>query len=198
MHPTPMLHDARIQVHAAIQAAATLGRTLAPARPDDSQQSFTWSDAFGAFVQERIDGKLQPGVRLRDLTLLLIADGVHELPLRAPNPQDLATLARLYENAAKVLEGLRAKHPGASPVRLWPHHFDVAFLIGKIGIGFLAGDDAIDEPYWYVYNSPMPAELPPLSAGEWYRGEWTGAVLKGDPDAATIEKFLDGAIVAVR
>ncbi|HET8798203.1 MAG TPA: hypothetical protein VFO89_10980 [Thermoanaerobaculia bacterium] len=192
------MHDARIQVHAAILAAATLGRTLVPARPDDSHQSFTWSDAHGAFVQERIDGKLQPGVRLRDLTLLLIADGVQELPLRAPDAEDLAVLARLYESAAKILEGLRAKHDGASPVRLWPHHLDVAILIGSIGVGFLAGDDAIDEPYWYVYNSPMPEELPPLSSGEWYRGHWTGAVLKGDPDTATIGTFLDEAIAAVR
>ncbi len=57
---------------------------------------------------------------------------------------------------------------------------------------------SIDEPYWYVYNSPMPSPLPPLSQGEWFRGHWTGAVLKGDPDAATIEKFLDEAIAAVR
>ena len=171
-----------------------MGRTLLPPRPDDSQQSFTWSDAHGAFVQERIDGKLQPGLRLRDLTMLLIGDKVHELPLRSVDAGELATLARMYENAVGIL----ARIPGASPVRLWPHHFDVAVLIGSIGVGFLAGDDAIDEPYWYVYNSPMPAELAPLSAGEWFRGEWTGAVLKGDPDAATIQKFLDEALHAVR
>ena len=40
--------------------------------------------------------------------------------------------------------------------------------------------------------------LPPLSVGEWFRGHWTGAVLKGDPDAATIEKFLDEVIAVVR
>jgi len=194
-----MFHDTRIQVHAAVQAVAAMGRTLLPPQPDDSHQSFTWSEAHGAFVQERIDEKLQTGVRFRDFTLLLIAEEVHELPLRGTfDPGDLATFARLYENAAKILERLRAKHDGASPVRLWPHHFDVAILIGNIGVGFLAGDDSLDEPYWYVYNTPIPNELPPLSHGEWFRGHWTGAVLKGDPDTATIETFLDEAIAAVR
>lgn len=191
-----MLHDVRIEAHAALQAISTLGRTLLPPRPDDSHQSFTWSDQHQAFVQEAIDGRLRPGLRLRDLTLLLIADQVDELPLRATH--DLQMLARMYETAANVLERLRAKHDGASPVRLWPHHFDVAILIGNIGVGFLAGDDSIDEPYWYVYNTPMPDPLPPLSAGEWYRGHWMGAVLKGDPDTAAVDKFLDEALRAVR
>lgn len=189
------LHDARIQAHEAILAVSALGRTLLPARPDDSHQSFMWSEAHEAFVQEAIEGRLCPGLRLRDLTLLLIEEKVHELPLRASH--DVRMLARMYASAARILERLRAKHAGASPVRLWPHHFDVAILIGSIGVGFLAGDDAIDEPYWYVYNSPMPDPLPPLATGEWHRGEWTGAVLKGDPDAAAIEAFLDDAIRAV-
>jgi hypothetical protein len=199
-----MLHETRVQVHAAIQAAAVLGRALLPPRPDDSHQAFTWSDVHDAFVQEpipslRANARLQPGLRFRDFTLLLIADGVQELPLRGTSdPGELAMLARLYENAAKILERLRGRHAGASPVRLWPHHFDVAILIGNLGVGFLAGDESIDEPYWYVYNSPMPIRLPPLSRGEWFRGHWTGAVLKGDRDAATIEMFLDEAIAAVR
>ena len=190
------LHDARIQAHEAILAISALGRTLLPAQPDDSHQSFMWSDEHEAFVQEAIDGRLRPGLRLRDFTLLLIEDRVHELPLRATH--DVRMLARMYASAARMLGSLRAKHEGASPVRLWPHHFDVAILIGNIGVGFVAGDEAIDEPYWYVYNSPMPESLPPLANGEWFRGHWTGAVLKGDPDAAAIEKFLDEAIAAVR
>lgn len=190
------LHDARTEAHGAILGISALGRTLLPAQPDDSHQAFTWSEEHEAFVQGAIDDRLRPGLRLRDLTLLLIADRVHELPLRATH--DMRTIARLYASAARILERLRAKHEGASPVRLWPHHFDVAMLIGNAGVGFLAGDEAIDEPYWYVYNSPMPGALAPLSIGEWYRGHWTGAVLKGDPDGAAIEKFLDEAIAAVR
>ena len=218
------MQTTRIQLHDALQPAASVGRTLASPRPDHSHQSFTWSDVHDAFVQELVDGRFRSGLRLRDLTLLLIMDNrVHEFPLRGrtvedgfrfyeerlgralervqissgtldPDERELATITRLYAQAAGILERLRARNPGALPVRLWPHHFDVAFLIGTIGVGFLAGDDAIDEPYWYVYNSPMPIELPPLSIGEWFRGHWTGAVLKGDPEAATIDMFLDEAI----
>jgi hypothetical protein len=129
--------------------------------------------------------------------LLRPEEPLRESPLR-PDAMDLAKLSAMYAQAAAVLTRLRNRHPDATPARLWPHHFDIAVLIGATGVGFLAGDDSIDEPYWYVYNTPMPETLPPLSNGEWFRGHWTGAVLKGDPDAATIERFLDEAISAVR
>ena len=212
----------RIAVHDALQPAAAVGRTLAIPRPDHSHQSFTWSSAHEAFVQES-----RSGLRLCDLTLLLIGDGVQEFPLRGrtvddgfrfyeerlgcaldreqtssdtlePEEHELAVIARLYAQANRILESLQTRIPNASPVRLWPHHFDIAFLAGSLGIGFLAGDDSIDEPYWYVYNTPMPDPLPPLSLGEWHRGHWTGAILKRDPDPATITKFLEEAITAVR
>ena len=192
-----MLKETRTQAHEALQAAAGIGRTLLPPRPDDSHHSFTWSPTHEAFVQGLIDGRFRSGFRLRDFTLLLIdaedrVIAAHRPQRFTPDEDDLATLARLYAQAATILA---RRH---TPVRLWPHHFDVAILMNHLGVGFLAGDDAIDEPYWYVYNTPMPDPLPTLSVGEWYRGEWTGAVLKGDPDAATIERFLDEAMAAVR
>ena len=98
---TMTLRDARIQAHDAILAVSALGRTLLPAQPDDSHQSFMWSDEHEAFVQEAIDGRLRPGLRLRDLTLLLIEEKVHELPLRAPH--DVRMLARMYCTAAQIL-----------------------------------------------------------------------------------------------
>lgn len=221
-----MLHDTRVQVHDALQAAAGVGRTLLPPKPDDSHHSFAWDAKHGALVQDCVEGRFQAGLRLRDLTLLILDDRIVEFPLRGrtvedgyrfyenatgfeldrtpvtqgalePKVDELAQLARMYGQAAAILEKLRAQHPNATAVRLWPHHFDIATLIHRIGVGFLAGDDAIDEPYWYVYNTPMPNPLPPLSTGEWYRGHWVGAVLRGDPDAATIEKFLHEAIAAV-
>jgi hypothetical protein len=115
----------------------------------------------------------------------------------------LCSIATMYGDAAAILEHLRAKHPTASPVRLWPHHFDIATLIAlpenrSIGVGFLGGDENISEPYWYVYASPSTEKtLPPLPVGRWYNGAWKGAVLTGKNDAATTEKFLDEAIGAL-
>jgi len=191
-----MLRETRVQMHETLQAAAAIGRTLLPPQPDDSHHSFTFSPTHEAFVQGLVDDRFRPGFRMRDLTLLLIDAHdrvvVEHRPRRfAPDPASLATIARMYAQAARILERIHV------PVRLWPHHFDVAILRDNLGVGFLAGDEAIEEPYWYVYNTPMPDAVPPLTVGEWHRGEWTGAVLRGDPDVATIERFLGEAIAAV-
>jgi hypothetical protein len=237
------LQDALLQLHHGLQAAAGVGRTLIPARPDDSHTNFAWSEKHGALLQECVDGRYRAGLRLSDLALLLVDandcvteafclrghtldDGFRfyeervgtmlvrpgeELPEHAVtggacfNAMDefLSKLASMYGNAAAILERIRAKYPGASPVRCWPHHFDIATLIplpenGSIGVGFLGGDANIAEPYWYVYASPMPeATLPPLSIGRWYAGTWVGAVLTGEHDAAATERFLSEAIEAL-
>lgn len=192
------MHETRIEIHEALQAVADIGRTLLPPCPDDSHHSFTWSAAHEAMVQGLVDGSFRPGLRLRDLTVVMIdAEGrvFTEFPLRGSSSSaQLQRMASLYAQAAEVLERLRERQPQASAVRLWPHHFDMALLIGTIGAGFVAGDDAIDEPYWYVTNTQTPDPLPRLSTGHWHRGEWTGPVLTGDPDGATIERFLDEAI----
>jgi multimeric flavodoxin WrbA len=83
------LVDARIQLHHALQPAAGVGRTLLPPLPDDSHQSFSWSDQYQALVQDSVEGGLRPGLRLRDMTLLLIGpDGVTEYPLRGRRLED--------------------------------------------------------------------------------------------------------------
>ncbi|HJQ38782.1 MAG TPA: hypothetical protein VKB93_16725 [Thermoanaerobaculia bacterium] len=221
-----------------------MGRTLIPARPDDSHSNFAWSEQHGALLQECVDGRYRAGLRLCDLALLLVDandrvteefclrgktldDGFRfyeervgkmlarpgeELPHHAVldgacfNAMDdmLAKLASMYGSAAAILERIRAKHPSASPVRCWPHHFDIATLIPlpdnrSIGLGFLGGDANIPEPYWYVYAVPAPeATLPPLSVGRWYAGAWAGAVLTGEHDDVTAERFLDEAIDALK
>ena len=237
------LQDTLLQLHHGLQAAAGVGRTLIPARPDDSHSNFSWSEKHGALLQECVDGRYRAGLRLCDLALLLVdandcvteafclrghtlEDGFRfyeervgkmiarpgeALPHHAVldgacfNAMDdiLAKLASMYGSAAAILERIRAKHPTATPVRCWPHHFDIATLIPlpdnrSIGLGFLGGDANIPEPYWYVYAVPAPeATLPPLSIGRWYAGAWIGAVLTGEHDAASTERFLDEAIGAL-
>ncbi len=103
-------------------------------------------------------------------------------------------LAAWFANATRLIEELVAGDPAASPVRCWPHHFDVGSLIAldadaepeearSIGVGFSPGDGSYDQPYFYVNPWPYPdtAALPALEAGvEWHTTGWTGAVLTAD------------------
>jgi hypothetical protein len=238
------LQDTLLQLHHGLQAAAGVGRTLIPARPDDSHTSFSWSPTHGALIQDCVDGRFRAGLRMCDLALLLIdaedrvtesyclrghtlddgfrfyeervgkmlarpGEGIPEHAVAngacfSAMDEMLSRLAKMYGEAAAILERVRAKHPTASPVRCWPHHFDIATLIAlpgnrSIGIGFLGGDANIPEPYWYVYAHPVPEKtMAPLSAGRWYAGAWLGAVLTGDNDAVATERFLGEAIAALR
>ena len=142
-----------------------------------------------------------PFVRPDGLPSHRVADGA---PF-TPDPAALETLDALYANAARELERVRASQAGAGPVRLWPHHFDIATLISRrgdgsgeperqVGCGFVAGDAQIPEPYWYVTPWPYPPAdaLPALSMGRWNTKGWTGAVLReGEGDGG---RFLDEAL----
>ncbi|HET9792949.1 MAG TPA: hypothetical protein VFS34_00705 [Thermoanaerobaculia bacterium] len=100
----------------------------------------------------------------------------------------LGELARWYGNAAHVLAGIAAAFDGASAVRCWPHHFDLATLLpggspGRtVGVGLSPGDDSCREPYWYVSPYPYPGDpvVPTLpNGGRWHRDGFFAAVLAG-------------------
>ncbi len=110
----------------------------------------------------------------------------------AGGSSELAELRRWYQVAHRALTELVAGEPAASPVRCWPHHFDIATLMSFgappggedrfVGVGMSPGDDYYPEPYWYVNHHPATAEaeLPGLShGGRWHREDWTGSVLTG-------------------
>jgi hypothetical protein len=128
---------------------------------------------------------------------------------------------RWYANGDSVLRGLTERTRGASLVRCWPHHLDLATLVtlevGRnsapartIGIGLSPGDAAYAEPYWYVTPWPYPDQphLPVLDGGgEWHRTGWLGAVLTGSTIAAEpsaegqarlVHAFLGSAVDACR
>ena len=129
------------------------------------------------------------------------ASGV-KLPYEvAPRPlksePGLATLARWFGAAAEVLQEARARHArfrsGPSPVRLWPHHFDLALLVlldpgaaasaRSIGIGVSPGDDYYPQPYAYVspYPAPKKPKLPALPpGGHWHTKDFFAAVASAD------------------
>lgn len=128
----------------------------------------------------------------------------------------LAALAGWFAAGAELLEEMRRKYqrfePGPSPVRCWPHHFDIVILVPleqaqgaeprAIGIGLSPGDDYYAQPYFYLspYPKPDTAKLPPLPpGGRWHTYEFFGAVATAveilalaDPRAG-LDRILDAA-----
>ncbi|MFL6261578.1 MAG: hypothetical protein ACJ76Y_17930 [Thermoanaerobaculia bacterium] len=152
-------------------------------------------------------------------------EGIPDHPVATGAPFALAgspapaELERYYAGADRLLRGLRERNPGASPVRCWPHHFDLATLIRldpeadpetarSIGVGFSPGDSGKPEPYFYVLPWPRPAgDLPALDGGAWNTEGWLGAVLEAadftaagsnGAQRARIDRFLNSATLACR
>ena len=124
-----------------------------------------------------------------------------------------AELARYWSNAAGYLDTIASTTPGASSVRTWPHHFDIATLIElpktraattpTIGVGVSPGDDSYQEPYWYVGPNPRPdvSNAPRLAGGgRWHTVGWIGAALPASDfvDAqdqqAQVKAFVESAM----
>lgn len=100
-----------------------------------------------------------------------------EHPASPPFPE-AKELMRYYANAALLLDGLEPRAGAMSPIRLWPHHFDIARTItvegGRLLTLGLAPDDAFyDQPYLYVtvYPAPSPRALPKPPEGFAWRTE---------------------------
>jgi hypothetical protein len=133
----------------------------------------------------------------------------------------LAEIGRYFASFDRALRRIEERNPGASPVRCWPHHFDLATLIlldpeaaaeeaRSIGVGLSPGDPEILEPYLYVLPWPAPQgrELPELAGGGRWRTEgWTGGILEATRFTGTrmngaqgkqVEAFLDSAVAACR
>lgn len=111
----------------------------------------------------------------------------------ADSNASLASLAAWFDTANEVLSdfalSLTDLDPGASAIRCWPHHFDIATYVGLeqgapeiargIGIGMAPGDESYDQPYFYVNPWPHldPVGLPPVPApGHWHRDGFVGAI----------------------
>ena len=93
-----------------------------------------------------------------------------------------------YTDANTILSLINTHHPNSSPIRCWPHHFDIATLLTvqekpekkTIGVGMTPGDNFYSEPYWYLSPWPSPEVPSPKqleSNGEWHTNDWFGAVL---------------------
>jgi hypothetical protein len=180
----------------------------------------TRAEAF-AWLVGQAGGLGAPVGRLR----LEVPYSIPEHPVGGGAPFTPGTVGSLAELARWVADGdalLRAFADTwlvASPVRLWPHHFDVGSMLplderrkdaSSIGVGLSLGDEGIPEPYLYVTRWPGPVgeSLPDLPAGgRWHRAGWTGAVLTGSDivdagdgaaQAAEAGAFLTGTVEVLR
>lgn len=134
-------------------------------------------------------------------------------PAPDPNaPQSDAAMAwsDLWAQTQHALERLTAGMKRAGPVRIWPHHFDMAVLIpvgrkrGKnaqsVGIG-VAPDDVISPtPYFYAAPWPYPPkdDWPDAPPGWTWRNQgFTGLITQADralaPDAPPLTRALKTA-----
>jgi len=180
------------------------GRTL--------EEAYAW---MGRQVEELLGHPLeQPLERPGELPAHPVSGGA---PFSSQSAEAFAEIGRYFADADRLLRQVREGNPGASPVRCWPHHFDIATLIaldpgadaGKarsIGVGLSPGGDSFSEPYFYVLPWPAPkGDLPELAGGGWWHTEgWTGAVLEASrftgaaDQAQRVEDFLTSAVAACR
>jgi len=106
----------------------------------------------------------------------------------------LRALAGWIELGNQLLVDFAARHkdidPGPSPVRCWPHHFDLATYVSLedgdpetargIGVGLSPGDQSYDQPYFYIspYPTPAASAFPePPSPGHWHTASFVGAAV---------------------
>jgi hypothetical protein len=188
-------------------------------------------------VSFAVDGRTDAEARLR-LGQLLAAHDLDPDRLDAKLPYEIADhavahgaayrtvgladvfseLAAWFDNADRSLGRLRdrmiTRGLAPSPVRIWPHHFDMATLTlleggnaehaRSINAGFSPGDEHYAEPYFYVSPYPYPdaTRLPALPFGHWHTRGFTAAVLPASKiiamsdRQATGDDFLDAAVAA--
>jgi hypothetical protein len=150
--------------------ALVAARPLAGVRFADAMQWVRTQAARAAGGEAR-----HVSVPAPDLPPHPVADGA---AFRIDASGAFAALADLLAGADRVLGAVAAALPDASPVRVWPHHFDMATLATittqrTLGVG-LATPDAI-EPGGYWYVSPWSASPPSGPAREWCalsHGRW--------------------------
>ncbi len=136
----------------------------------------------------------------------------------AGDESERAAIAAYYSVTRPLLKTVIETYPMiASPINIWPHHFDMATLLTlagsgeeatTIGAGLSPGDGGYDQPYWYITPWPYPPidALPALAIGTWHTAGWVGALLTasdlGDPTtdatAQSLQAFLTAAIDACR
>ena len=152
-----------------------------------------WSDAL-AFVDATLEENGLAAASTCDLPYELpdAVSAIDRFDVEGCKDQFTA-LARWYDLTARLLDeiadGCRTFTPGPSPVRCWPHHFDIATYIQLeiggaevakgVGVGLSPGDSSYDQPYFYVnpWPSIVASELPLApTPGHWHTDGFVGLI----------------------
>jgi hypothetical protein len=183
----------------------------------------TIEDAYGwlELIAERFRGAPSPKDLVRSPNPIPDHAVAQGRPFSFAPKEAFHEIARWYGNCGRMLRKVQAETPKASPVRCWPHHFDIATLIQlaaakghasgrSIGVGMAPGDSSYPEPYLYVTPWPYPKNrpLPDLAGkGEWHTEGWLGAALtapnlvaagSAEAQAQRAGDFIASAIQACR
>ncbi|MDZ7646532.1 MAG: hypothetical protein U5K54_04800 [Cytophagales bacterium] len=94
------------------------------------------------------------------------------LPFSKPSVEFLAEWSNYLSVTQHVLEKIKSQFNWASPISVWPHHFDMGLYlpiareeaghdIQSIGLGLAIPDAYVPEPYFYVNHwSKEPVTYP--------------------------------------
>lgn len=127
----------------------------------------------------------------------LDGEGLDDIGLTI-DEQSAAALAFAYHFADGVLRELGdrlGRGQDASPIRLWPEHFDIAFEMGidsegrRAGYGLSPGDENHAEPYLYVGPWTAPDDMDGWNATGFTGAEmgWEELRRSSDPKAAALD-----------
>ncbi len=155
-----------------------------PLSDNSLDAAYQWAaEAICTYTGDEAQKLVRPEYELPDHSVA--NGGVFNVPT-----SDLASLSHWFGNSDMVLRAISSEDGNFSPVRCWPHHFDIGGLLTltaesdpevarSVGMGMTPGDGSYPEPYWYISPWPYPkdGDLPELPVGNWHTEGWTGAVL---------------------
>ncbi len=142
-------------------------------------------------------------------------------PFEHQPPQAFSEMARYFSMTDEILKNQTKYLPNASPIRCWPHHFDMSTLITikssydpeqvkSVSAGFSPGDNSYHEPYFFITPWPYPnaeiTDLPDLADKNfWHTAGWTGLILSAESiihtassEMAELAKFFAKGIPVVQ
>jgi hypothetical protein len=164
---------------------------VSPARKPDNEIALEATPGgFGTPVFHWEGARRQVRVEGAELVWSVNGDERRE-SLDDVDPEAAARLADWYAFGAAILAEIA--DGTATPIRLWPEHFDIAIEMGRerANYGFSPGDEQHPEPYAYVgpWTADVDGEL--WNATTFRGAELTYAELLAVPDqrAAALEFF---------